>query len=385
MEVVEQIGSAALRLYAESAPFLLVGCLLGGLVYAFFPGRVIERWLGGKGVRTIFGAALVGAPLPLCSCGVVPAAITLRRRGASIGATVAFLVATPETGPDSLLVSFALLDPLFALFRPLAAIVTAVVSGLLATFGEEQRPLPQAPPQRLCEICALPDEGDHFERGYGRHGVAARLRRAMSYGFGELLEEIGGWLLIGLLAAGALTVFVDPAWVTAHLGSPWLQRLAALLVGVPLYVCASASTPIAAGLVVAGFSPGAALVFMLAGPATNVASLLVLRRELGGRVVALMLLGIAGGSLLLGALLDLLYTVTGLTPLVQAGAAGELLPTWLGGGSAALLTLLVARCWWKKWRGSGREQSCATCAAPHVHVASHAQNEPSGSSKEVKR
>jgi uncharacterized membrane protein YraQ (UPF0718 family) len=351
----------ALDLYLDAAPFLLVGCLLGGLVYAFFPGRIVERWLGGRGARSILGAALVGTPLPLCSCGVVPTAMTLRRRGASTGATVAFVVATPETGPDSLLVSFALFDPLFAIFRPIAAIFTAVAAGLLAAVGERAHLLPQLPPQRICEICDLPDEGEH------RHGVAPRLSRAMSYATCDLVEDVGGWLLIGVLVGGVLTSLVRPEWVHTHLPSRWLQMVAAMVVGVPMYVCASASTPLAAAAVLAGFSPGAALVFMLTGPATNVASLLLLRKELGSLVVVLMLVAISAASLLCGALLDALYDWTGWKSVVHVGPPAEHLPLWLRAGCGVLLAALIVAAWWRQWRGVGRKKDCATCSVPHVH------------------
>jgi len=371
MSFVNDALGGALRLYLDAALFVLFGCVVGGLVYAFFPGRVIERWLGGRGVRTILGAALVGTPLPLCSCGVVPAAITLRRRGASTGATVSFLVATPETGPDSILASFALLDPLFALFRPVAAIATAVVAGVLAALGDRGRALPQAPPARLCEICALPDEAEH------RHGARARLGRAFSYAFRDLVEDIGPWLLVGFLLGGALAAGLGEGWVAAHLPSRFAQMVVAMAVGVPIYVCASASTPLAAAAVAAGFSPGAALVLMLAGPATNLASLLVLRRELGGAVVGLMLLGIAVSSFVLGFLLDALYAVSGLQSVIGVGAAGELMPAPARAAGGALLAALIAWAVARKLRGTGRRSDCETCRLGDLsHAAHHAHAEP---------
>jgi len=360
---LEGTARAALGLYLETAPFLLVGCLLGGLIHAFFPGRAIERWLGGRGARGILIGALAGAPLPLCSCGVVPTAITLRRRGASVGATVAFVIATPETGPDSLLVSFALLDPLFALFRPLAALVTAVTAGALAQWAGVPRALPVATPLRLCEICALPDEGEHH------HSLAARLRRATSFAAKDLIEDIGPWLLIGLLLAGALSAAMPPDFVARHLDSRLLQMLLALGVGIPLYVCASASTPLAAAAVAAGFSPGAALVLMLAGPATNAASLLVLRREFGTRVVALMLAGVAGASLALGFALDAVYGWFGIAPHVRV-VAPESFDAVLGVVSGVVLALLIVAVFVRKLAGRGRASECSTCSHD-VGVAAH--------------
>ncbi len=345
MNLLRESLRGALELGLDAAPFLLVGCLLGGLVYAFFPGRVIERWLGGRGARTILGAALVGTPLPLCSCGVVPAALALRRRGASTGATVAFVVATPETGPDSVLVSFALLDPLFAIVRPVAAIFTAIVAGLVAQWGEKERPPSLLPSARLCEICALPDEGEHH------HGAAARLRRACAYAFGDLIGDVGPWLVLGLLLGGLLASAATPDWVAAHLPSRLAQMAAAMAIGIPLYVCASASTPLAAAAVAAGFSPGAALVLMLTGPATNVASLLVLSRELGRAVVALMLVAIAAASLLCGFALDLLYSWSGAQAVVRVGAAGEVVPVALRWAAAILLAALIAWAMIRRIRG----------------------------------
>src|SRR5262245_22553218 len=254
---VAAVAVEAARLFAEAAPYLLGGLLLSGLLAALLPRARVERWLGGAGFRPVARAALLGIPRPLCSCGVVPAAISLRRHGASRGATVSFLVSTPETGVDSIAISFALLGPFLAIARPVAAFVSAIVAGLAVGAGGEERGAADATTVSIDAVA----------------GVPGRARRGLVHAIDEILGEIGPWLLGGVLFAGLLSISLPDDFFTRVPGGAITSMLLMLAVGVPLYICASASTPVAASLIAKGLAPGAALVFLLVGPATNIATI----------------------------------------------------------------------------------------------------------------
>lgn len=327
-----------LAMYLEAAPWLMLGVVAAGLVHAFVPEGLMGRWLGGRGVGAVVKAALVGAPLPLCSCGVLPAAVGLRREGASKAATVAFLISTPETGPDSVAVSYALLGPVMAVVRPVAAVLSAIVAGLLTlamTRGEVDAPIVAAPPAKPCcsGSCAAPAK---VER--------APLQRALGglrYAFTDILDDIALWLAVGLVVAGAMAVLVPPQGL-AEYGAGLGAMVVMLLVGVPLYVCATASTPIAAALIAAGVSPGAALVFLLAGPATNLATLGVVGKDLGPRALTAYLGGIGLSSVACGLLLDAGLAAWGIDVQVQIDAAAETVPEALKLASGLLLAPFFA-------------------------------------------
>ena len=286
---------ASWQVLVEAAPSLLLGYLVAGLLHALLPTARVLRLLGGAGLRPILMAAAVGIPLPLCSCSVIPAAAELRRKGAGRGAVAAFLVATPETGVDSISVSFALLHPVLAVFRPLAALLTAVACGILVG-----RDAAQPVPAPAVAPAATP-----------RRGMVRALLDGVRYGFTDLFATTAPWLVPAMVVSGVLVSILSPEAVARTLPPGLPQMLALALLGMPLYVCATAATPVAASLIVAGFSPGAALVFLLTGPATNLATMAAVRRLLGGRAVAVYVATILAVSVLLGLLLDALLPALG--------------------------------------------------------------------------
>ena len=316
---------------AESAPYLLFGCLVAGLIHGFLPTEAVARHLGSGRLSSVVKAALVGIPLPLCSCGVIPAALNLRKKGASRGAVVSFLISTPETGVDSIALSWVLLGPVMTLFRPLAAFVTAVAAGVLENFITG----PEAPATQAssCGCCSAEHSQDQSFR--------EKLREGLRFAFGDLLKDLAPWLGAGFAVAGLITAAVPDGFVGRYLGPGPLSYLAMLALGVPLYICATASTPIAAALLLKGLSPGAALVFLLAGPATNATTITALSGTLGGRTTARYVLAISAVSVGMGALLDTLYAGPALATLRYAGAGGEVLPASL---NAACAVVLVALC-----------------------------------------
>lgn len=335
--------AAAWGAAAAAGPWLLVGLALAGMVKQFLPEALIHRHLGRDDMRSVTWAALSGAPLPLCSCSVIPAATALRQAGASKSATTSFLIATPETGVDSVGATWALMDPLMTIVRPIAAILTALVSGgavaaLVRAGRIEAAPPPAAAatPAAACPNCAPP-----------RLGFARRVWDGMRYGYGSLMEDLAPWLLIGFAAAGLISVLVPADFFGAAMPNGWPALLLMLVIGLPTYVCATASTPIAAALVAKGLDPGAALVFLLAGPATNVATMGVVRQFLGGRVLATYLVSIACVALLVGWAVNGLYPLLGLTPTtrVDEHALHAHGTDPLSAVSGALLLLLaVIRC-----------------------------------------
>ncbi|MES9995319.1 SO_0444 family Cu/Zn efflux transporter [Desulfovibrio aminophilus] len=333
---------ASWRVFEEAAPWVLLGFLAAGLIKAFVSEEALARHLGGGSPLTVFKAALFGAPLPLCSCGVLPAAVGLRRRGAGSGATTAFLISTPETGVDSIAVSWALLGPLMAVARPLAALVTAICAGLLANALD--RPGEDRPAASLVTLSTASCSCDgRCADVRPKPGLASRLRLGLEHAFGDMLADIGPWLLLGVLLSGVIETLLPGDVLTSLPYGGILPHLAMLVAGVPLYVCATASTPIAAALILKGLSPGAALVFLLAGPATNAASLTLILRLLGKRVAAVYLLAIGVCSLGLGLGLDLFLAWSGLavapTPPGTIAEGSE----WLGTAAAIVLLAAIIR------------------------------------------
>lgn len=335
--IADLLGNT-LELYLDAAPWLLLGLVAAGLIKAWVPESLLSRWLGGSGPWPVTRAALIGAPLPLCSCGVLPAALGLHRSGASRPATVSFLIATPETGVDSIAVSYALLGPVMAVVRPVAAILSAIATGLLTTL------VPSTAPDAPAEGCS----GDSCcssgcaSTPAARPGALATTVQGLRYAASDILDDIALWLAVGIVLAGAVATWMPPQ-ALAEWGSGLPAMLVMLLVGVPMYICATASTPLAAALLLAGISPGTVLVFLLAGPATNLATLAVVRRELGNATLAAYLFGIALSSILFGLLLDWLLGSWGIDVAAQMDQGGELLPTWFAWASALTLAVLAIK------------------------------------------
>jgi uncharacterized protein len=311
-----------LDLYLEAAPWLLLGLIMAGLLKAWLPDGLLRQKLGRGRFLPIFKATLIGAPLPLCSCGVLPAAMGLRRSGASKSSTVAFMISTPETGPDSIAITYALLGPFMAVVRPVAAIVSALFTGLLNSLFVSQEeagkpaftlPVIDNPASCGCsekDCCvSAPSEKPS--------GIWQRSRQGLYYAFSDILDDIWLWLLAGLVLA-ALVMSYLPPHTLASWGSGLPAMLMMLLIGIPMYICATASTPLAAAMILAGVSPGTVLVFLLAGPATNLATMGVLQREMGLPTLALYLLGISLSSILLGLATDAVLDSFGLTVQVLA-------------------------------------------------------------------
>ena len=275
----------------EMSPYLLLGFFIAGLLHTFVPAKLYRRYLGRNDFRSVVWAALIGVPLPLCSCGVIPTAMSLRKEGASKGATTSFLIATPQTGVDSILATASLLGIPFAILRPVAALVTALFGGELVTLATRKETNETV--QRQVE--------DRPNLTFGQ-----KCLDALRYGFVDMIEDIGRWLVLGLIIAGLITVFVPDDFFLRFADTPIVSMLVMLAVAIPMYVCSTGSIPIAVALMLKGITPGAALVLLMAGPASNMASILVIRKGLGKKTLWIYLLSITLGAIAFGLGVDYL-------------------------------------------------------------------------------
>ncbi|WP_417912880.1 SO_0444 family Cu/Zn efflux transporter [Candidatus Electronema sp. TJ] len=323
LSFLAEVVNASWQLLNQAAFYILFGLLVGGLLKTFLSPAYVAEHLGKGRFSSVFKAALLGIPIPLCSCGVLPAAATLKKQGANNGAVTAFLISTPESGIDSITMSWALLDPIMTVARPVSAFISAAVAGLLENFisFKPSKAEPQAalPPFRMAGAAASAAPAQ-------QPGFAAKLKAGVQYMVNDLWPDIMGWFFIGIIAGGIITALVPDEIFSTWLGGGFYSMLLMLAVGIPLYICASASTPIAAAFILKGASPGTALVFLLAGPATNITSLTVLIGILGKRATGLFLLSIAVVSVLCGLAVDAVYLSLGIKAAATIGHHGAMLP-----------------------------------------------------------
>ena len=331
--IIEKLKDIPLELWkvlGEMSPYLLFGFLVAGLMHVLIPTKIIEKQLGGKGILPAIKAALIGVPLPLCSCGVIPVAASLRKNGASREATTAFLISTPQTGVDSILVTFSLLGPIFAIFRPFAAFLEGVIGGWLVGIFAPKDETSFTAQEACTDECCAPENGNT---------QSGRISRIFRYGFIVLPRDIGKSLVIGLLIAACISAFIPDNFFFGILGHGIVAMLIMMAVGIPLYVCATASVPIAASLIAKGVSPGAALVFLMTGPATNAATLAVIWQTMGRRTASIYLATIAVFSIAFGFLLDYIFVLGKTT----ASAPIDLMPPiWFDTLCSVALILLLA-------------------------------------------
>jgi len=360
-DVILGVVAASWSMLGAMAPYLLLGFGVAGLLSVVISPEWVERHLGGSRFGQIFKASLFGVPLPLCSCGVIPVAASLRRHGAGKGATTAFLLSTPQTGVDSVAVTYGLLGPFLAIYRPIAALITGFLGGALVhtldrdSNGETAEVIPGTSCNDDC--C-----GDDVNE--------SRWLRALRYGFITLPRDIGKALLVGILLSGLIGALLEPDSLEAYLGGGVWAMLAAMLIGIPLYVCATASTPIALGLIHAGLSPGAALVFLVTGPATNGAAMTTMWKVLGRRSTMIYLLTVAVCAVTSGFVVDALIdsgqvpqtAILRLDAAHVAGAEHEhgLLPPavgfWIEQLSAVLLLAVLAMAMWPRRKTAENEK-----------------------------
>ncbi len=401
-----------LRLINEMSPFLLLGFFFAGLLHAFVPGAVYSRYLSGHNFRSVLYAALLGVPLPLCSCGVLPTAMSLRKQGASKGATVSFLIATPETGVDSIAATYSLMGLPFALTRPIVAFLTSLFAGVLVNRGDgeiENSKLkienhdvdeadhccchtptnsPQGGVIGRADALRLPEQeyssspslqakptswsGGRSGRGLNvQSSIFNKLKEALRYGFIDMMGDIGKWLVIGLIVAGLITVFVPNEFFAVFKDNTLLSMLLVLAIAIPMYICATGSIPIAVALIMKGLTPGAALVLLMAGPACNVASMLVIGKRLGRKTLALYLFAIITGAVVAGNIIDLMPREWFMPTIMQSACCSPEDTSWFNWLCTGVLALLLLYSLIRHLRG---EDECCCCHTP--------SNSPQGGEEE---
>jgi uncharacterized protein len=343
------------EILVEAVPYLVLGFFMAGLLKAYIPDDWVAKHLGKSGFWNVIKASLIGIPIPLCSCGVVPTAAGIRRQGASKGATASFLVSTPETGVDSIAITYGLLGPVMMVIRPVSALITAITAGLSVNLFDKSNDLPKLEETQSCcssskdsqgaSCCdssgsapielTMVDELDLNSDCCGKqhteaddtqveyvHGSAGcgcanasnehltifeKFKIGMHFAFVDLVKDTALWFMIGIALAALISMFLSPEMIETYFGNQYLSMLLMLAIATPLYVCATSSTPIAAAFLMKGISPGAVLVFLLAGPATNAASIAVINKVIGKKATTIYVANIMIVSVMIGLTVDALF------------------------------------------------------------------------------
>ena len=361
-----------LHLINQMSPYLLLGFLLAGIMHAFIPKRYFTRYLSKPDLRSVVNAALLGIPLPLCSCGVLPTAMSLRKEGASKGAATSFLIATPQTGVDSIIATFSLMGLPFAVIRPIVALVTALFGGTLVNVIDKEKPEKAEEAEHCCchheeeeaEHCCCHHEEEEAEHCCCHHEADAKQTTflgkclvALRYAFVDMIADIGKWLVLGLVIAALITVLVPDTFFAVFADNTWLSILLVLAISIPMYICATGSIPIAVALMLKGLTPGAALVLLMAGPAANFASILVIRKQMGLRTLMAYLVAIVGGAIGGALVIDYLLPRAWFTDhLVQMSAHCVEGASWFQWTCTAVLLLLLGYAFYKN-----RKKKSCTC------------------------
>jgi len=312
----------------EMSPYLLFGFFMAGLLSVFVSQQLVEKHLGGRGLWPLVKASLFGVPLPLCSCSVIPVTMSLHKHGASRGSAVSFLLSTPQTGVDSIFVTYSLLGPIFAIFRPVAALLTGIVGGVFVNVVDG----------------AGHDTTEHVEKcadSCCAHGdKSSRIVRALKYGFVTLPSDIGRAMLLGLIVAAFISALIPDGFFADRLGTGIGAMIIMMLLGIPVYVCATASVPVAAAMIMKGLTPGAALVFLMTGPATNAASFITIWKILGSRTAIVYILTVMACALTSGLLMDHFFPSTGV--IIAGHGHGWMMPETIKYASTAVLFFVLA-------------------------------------------
>lgn len=316
-----------IELVNQMSPYLLLGFLLAGIMHSFIPDNLYSKYLGRPTFRSVVNAAILGIPIPLCSCGVIPTAMSLKKEGASRGATVSFLIATPQTGVDSIIATYSLLGLPFALIRPVAALVTSLFGGEMVNLLDKEK------------------EGSGTRSAttpQTRRSLKEKLIETFRYAYVNMMQDIGRWLIVGLIVAGLITAFVPESFFALFADNSLLSMVIVLIFAIPMYLCATGSIPIAVALMMKGLSPGTALVLLMAGPAVNVASMLVVGKVLGKRTLLIYIASIVAGAMAFGLGIDYLLPREWFTaPIAHTAECCSEGGSWFNIGCSIVLTLLL--------------------------------------------
>lgn len=322
MDTIVIFFQNAYKILIESSLFMILGLTIGGLLKVFLRPDFIIHHLGNGRFSSVFKAALLGIPLPLCSCSVLPAASSLKKQGASNGAVTAFLISTPETGVDSISVTYALLDPIMTVARPVSAFITALTAGIIETFfsRNEKKDILQQEANLICPIdgcCNGIDCPPHTHKHH--HSFFQKIKASLYYAFFDLWADIAVWFFVGIAISSVVMTLIPDDFLSNYFGGNLSGMILTLIVGMLVYICATGSTPVAAAMILKGVSPGTALVFLLAGPATNLTTMIVLIKLIGKRGLAIYLSSIAVMTILCGLSVDYIYSFFKISPKALMG------------------------------------------------------------------
>ena len=395
-----------------ASPYLLFGFFISGLIHVLVSPQWIVGLMGKKNWKSVLMASICGVPLPLCSCSVLPTAAVLREKGASRGATASFLISTPETGVDSIVVTYGLMDLPMAVIRPCAAFITAFIAGILVNLtdsrNEEDDKSVQS--EALCALdesccgcssaktveeepdiktaleenlqscccstippieyagsgCSCDSEIKPVKDSGGCCSAAKEVKTLNSkeyswfieifrYAYGSLSNDLAYWLALGFVLSGIISAFIPVTLFDTWIGKGIPSIFLMLLISVPLYICASASTPVAAVLIAKGLSPGAALVLLLAGPATNAGAFPVVGKMLGTKGLFVYLASIIIVTFLFGVGVNAFYTTYNVHPVMHAEHHEMQEGLSLGFISALIMLFLIGKGMWlrpvpKEWK-----------------------------------
>jgi uncharacterized membrane protein YraQ (UPF0718 family)/copper chaperone CopZ len=353
MEYIKSFSIELLYILTEMAPYLMLGFIFAGLLHLLFPKKRVRKYMGQNNFRSIFNAALLGVPLPLCSCGVIPTGISFYKHGASKASTVSFLISTPQTGVDSIFVTYSMLGLPFAIIRPVIAFVTGLFGGLVTK---------KIDPEVAETVLPNSENENELPKGF-----FPRIKEMFRYSFIDFLQDISNWLIIGLLIAALISVIVPDDFFADKIPNDFIGMLVILVISIPVYICATASVPVAAVLMLKGLSPGAALVLLMAGPATNAATITMIGKVLGKKSLIGYLGAIISGALLSGLFIDYFLPAEWFRVSEHFGHMGHdhsgMLPVWLKAGSAFLLTLLIVNGYIQKYLATRKMSSAGVPAS----------------------
>jgi uncharacterized protein len=324
------------HLMLEMAPWLLLGFFFAGLLHVFIPKGSITKYMGKRNTKSVIYAAMLGVPLPLCSCGVIPTGISFHKEGASKGATVSFLISTPQTGVDSILATYSMLGLPFAIIRPVVAFLSGIFGGIITNLSTRK--------ERAKALDTIPEKTEEVPAN-------GKITTMVRYAFQDFLMDIADWLIIGFAFAALIATVLPDNFFTLYLNNQFLSMLIVLVAAIPLYVCATGSIPIAAVLMMKGLSPGAALVFLMAGPATNIATMTVIGKAIDKKTLVIYLITIIISALFFGWLTNQFLPAHWFMMSSHNHGAHEhgLLPGWLQVASAVILILLLMNGYLRKW------------------------------------
>jgi len=345
--IIINFGKELFILMNEMSFYLLLGFLFAGILHVFFPKDKVNKYLGKNNFWSVLNAAILGIPLPLCSCGVIPTGVSFYKNGASKGSAVSFLISTPQTGVDSIMITYSLLGLPFAIIRALVALVTGLFGGILTNFSEKKNNA---------------DNKDFADEIAENHESGNKLKRLFQYGFVTFMQDLSKWLIVGILIATLIAVVLPDDFFTTYVSNQYLEMLIVLVGAIPLYVCATGSVPIAAALMGAGLSPGAALVFLMAGPATNAATITVIGKSMGRNTLIKYLISIISGALFFGFLINNFlpeswFSIMNFSDMQLNHESHEIIPKWLKITSSILLVMLIMNGYFQKYLDKKRNKN----------------------------